>query len=148
MAAKGLHAISRKVEPPLQIIWCAGQPWSALAFRDCGRLAWLLSHHGINVRDATVACDANIVLRCREELEYVANTLIFVLSGVIIAGKIWQSSASGTHYIQAADYGYAVLLWLYLLVWHRPGPQPLAAAALQAGQGALCYLDGRAGRCR
>ena len=45
-----------------------------------------------------------------------ANTLIFVLSGVIITGKIWESSASGTGLIQAADYGYAVLLWLYLLV--------------------------------
>ena len=40
-----------------------------------------------------------------------ANTLIFVLSGVIITGKIWESSASGTGLIQAADYGYAVLLW-------------------------------------
>ena len=57
-----------------------------------------------------------VVVRCREELEYVANTLIFVLSGVIIAGKIWESSASGTHQIRAADWGYAILLWLYLLV--------------------------------
>ena len=45
-----------------------------------------------------------------------ANTLIFVLSGVIITGKIWESSASGTGLIQPADWGYAVLLWLYLLV--------------------------------
>ena len=26
---------------------------------------------------------------CRELLEYLANTLIFVLAGVIIAGRIW-----------------------------------------------------------
>lgn len=54
---------------------------------------------------------------CREELEFLANTLIFVLSGVIITGKIWESSTtSSLDYIRPADYGYAVLLWVYLLV--------------------------------
>ena len=62
------------------------------------------------------AFDAHPGNGCREELEYVANTLIFVLSGVIITGKIWESSATRFHEIQAADYGYAVLLWIYLLV--------------------------------
>lgn len=56
----------------------------------------------------------------REELEYVANTLIFVLSGVIITGKIWESSSSAVDSIRPADYGYAVLLWVYLLVRHKP----------------------------
>lgn len=55
-------------------------------------------------------------LCCREELEFLANTLIFVLSGVIITGKIWESSTTKADYIQPADYGYAVLLWVYLLV--------------------------------
>ncbi|CAL8460804.1 g335 [Coccomyxa elongata] len=72
MSAKGVMAISRKVEHPLHIIW--------------------------------------------EELEFLANTLIFVLSGVIITGKIWESSTTKADYIQPADYGYAVLLWVYLVV--------------------------------
>ncbi|KAK9908624.1 hypothetical protein WJX75_000582 [Coccomyxa subellipsoidea] len=73
MSAKGVMAISRKVEHPLHIIW--------------------------------------------EELEFLANTLIFVLSGVIITGKIWESSTtSSLDYIRPADYGYAVLLWVYLLL--------------------------------
>lgn len=72
MSAKGVMAISRKVEHPLHIIW--------------------------------------------EELEFLANTLIFVLSGVIITGKIWESSTTKHDYIQPADYGYAILLWIYLLV--------------------------------
>lgn len=55
-------------------------------------------------------------LCCREELEFLANTLIFVLSGVIITGKIWESSTTKFDYIQPADYGYAVLLWVYLVV--------------------------------
>lgn len=55
-------------------------------------------------------------MACREELEYIANTLIFVLSGVIIVGKIWESSSTSADDIRPADYGYAILLWFYLLV--------------------------------
>lgn len=52
-----------------------------------------------------------------EELEYIANTLIFVLSGAIIAGNIYESSRSdSTSSIQGTDYPYALLLWVYLLV--------------------------------
>ena len=56
----------------------------------------------------------------REELEFIANTLIFVLTGVIIAGNIYQSehSVGATIQIQARDYGYAFLLWVVLIVSH------------------------------
>ncbi|KAA6417827.1 MAG: salt overly sensitive 1 [Trebouxia sp. A1-2] len=52
-----------------------------------------------------------------EELEFIANTLIFVLTGVIIAGNIYQSehTVSATVQIQARDYGYAFLLWVVLI---------------------------------
>lgn len=53
---------------------------------------------------------------CRETLEYVANTLIFILSGVIIAAKIYANSVGDADDIKPIDYGYAVLLWVYLLV--------------------------------
>ena len=54
----------------------------------------------------------------REELEFIANTLIFVLAGVIIAGNIYQSehSSASPFEIKGRDYGYAVLLWVVLLV--------------------------------
>ncbi len=56
----------------------------------------------------------------REELEFIANTLIFILAGVIIAGNIYQSehSVGATIQIQARDYGYAFLLWVVLIVSH------------------------------
>lgn len=50
------------------------------------------------------------------ELEYIANTLIFVLAGVIIAGRIWNSEHTSDSLIQPKDYGYAFLLWVYLQV--------------------------------
>lgn len=49
-------------------------------------------------------------------MEYVANTPIFVLSGVIIAAKIYVNSVGEANDIVPIDYGYAVLLWVYLLV--------------------------------
>ena len=51
-----------------------------------------------------------------EELEYLANTLVFVLSGVIIAGNIYESSTADVDHINGQDYVYALLLWVYLLV--------------------------------
>ena len=48
-----------------------------------------------------------------------ANTIIFVLSGVIIAGRIYNSELATGTLIEPADYGYAFLLWVYLNV--RPG---------------------------
>ena len=53
---------------------------------------------------------------CRQELEFVANTLVFVLSGVIIAARIYNSEHTSESLIQPRDYGYAVLLWVYLNV--------------------------------
>ena len=50
------------------------------------------------------------------ELEFVANTLIFVLSGVIIAGRIYNSEYTAESLIRPADYGYAFLLWVYVNV--------------------------------
>ena len=56
--------------------------------------------------------------KCREELEFIANTLIFILAGVIIAGNIYQSehSVDAPLQIQGRDYGYAFLLWIVLVV--------------------------------
>ena len=57
---------------------------------------------------------------CREELEFIANTLIFILAGVIIAGNIYLSQHTPDSPVQIAgqDYGYAILLWVVLLVSH------------------------------
>ena len=54
----------------------------------------------------------------REVLEYVANTLIFVLAGVIISNRVHTSSIGSvgqSALVSAPDYGYALLLWVYLL---------------------------------
>lgn len=51
-----------------------------------------------------------------ENLEFIGNTIIFVLSGTIIADRIIESHQdNGITHIQASDYGYAVALWLLLL---------------------------------
>ena len=49
-------------------------------------------------------------------LEYVANTLIFVLAGVIISNRVHTSSQGEGAIVHALDYAYALLLWVYLLV--------------------------------
>ena len=50
-------------------------------------------------------------------IEYFANTLIFVISGVIIAGRIYAGhQASSPHILTGMDYAWAVALWLLLLV--------------------------------
>ena len=64
-----------------------------------------------------------------EELEYVANTLVFVLAGVIIAGNIYQSSAENLSHIRGVDYVYALLLWVYLLVSALPRAERAAGRA-------------------
>lgn len=58
---------------------------------------------------------------CREELEFIANTLIFILAGVIIAGNVYlsQHSSSSPVTIRGREYGYAFLLWIVLLVSHH-----------------------------
>ncbi|KAL3158150.1 Son of sevenless 1, variant 2 [Trebouxia sp. C0010 RCD-2024] len=52
-----------------------------------------------------------------EELEFIANTLIFILAGVIIAGNVYlsQHSSSSPVTIRGREYGYAFLLWIVLL---------------------------------
>lgn len=51
-----------------------------------------------------------------ENLEFIGNTIIFVLSGTIISDRIIESNQdNGITHIQASDYGYAVALWLLLL---------------------------------
>ena len=53
----------------------------------------------------------------REVIEYFANTLIFVISGVIIAGRIYAGHQdSSPHILTGVDYAWAVALWLLLLV--------------------------------
>ena len=44
-----------------------------------------------------------------------ANTLIFVLSGVIISNRVHTSSQGEGAIVHALDYAYALLLWVYLL---------------------------------
>ena len=68
---------------------------------------------------------------CREELEFIANTLIFVLSGALITSRIWESATEhAVNDIHPADFAYAILLWVYLLV--RPGYRAAAVLAAQA----------------
>lgn len=53
----------------------------------------------------------------RNAIDYLANTLIFVVSGIIIAGKLYIGHQAGSpHVLTAFDYGWAVALWLLLLV--------------------------------
>ena len=61
-------------------------------------------------------------MSCREELEFIANTLIFILAGVIIAGNIYRSENNprAPAALSGKDYGYAFLLWLALLVSLMP----------------------------
>ena len=42
--------------------------------------------------------------------------MVFVLSGIVIAGRIYESANSDDKYIQAQDWGYTLLLWVYLTV--------------------------------
>lgn len=72
-------------------------------------------------------CDVGEVRLGREVLEYVANTLIFVLSGVIISNRVHTSSQGEGAIVHALDYAYALLLWVYLLV--RPLPFTLHSQA-------------------
>lgn len=58
----------------------------------------------------------DVVRLGRGVLEYVANTLIFVLSGVIISNRVHTSSQGEGAIVHALDYAYALLLWIYLLV--------------------------------
>ena len=49
-------------------------------------------------------------------VEFVANSLAFVMVGILIAAKVYQGHdelgiPSGN------DYGWAVVLWILLLVW-------------------------------
>ena len=53
---------------------------------------------------------------CREVLEHLANTLVFIVAGAIIAGRIYKSSRDDGAGIQAKDWAYAFLLWIYLTV--------------------------------
>ncbi len=52
----------------------------------------------------------------RDELEFVANTVVFLLAGIVIAGRIYDSSRGATKIIEARDWGYTLLLWVYLTV--------------------------------
>ena len=58
---------------------------------------------------------------CREYLEFLANTLVFLLAGLIIAGKIYESSTASGAVIDGRDWGYVALLWVYVTV--RPSPR-------------------------
>ncbi|GAQ79623.1 Na+/H+ antiporter [Klebsormidium nitens] len=51
-------------------------------------------------------------------LEWCLNTLLFVLIGVVVAGRTYEGHdvLPGNDNIDLSDYGFAVLLWLALLV--------------------------------
>ncbi|KAL0050908.1 hypothetical protein WJX82_009726 [Trebouxia sp. C0006] len=50
-------------------------------------------------------------------MDYLTDTLIFVISGVIIAGRICTGyQDSSPHFLTGIDYAWAVALWLLLLV--------------------------------
>lgn len=51
-----------------------------------------------------------------EMMEYVANTLIFVYTGLKISLELFDSTNPNSDYIQSAEWGYAVLLYLVLQV--------------------------------
>ncbi|KAK9789560.1 hypothetical protein WJX73_006097 [Symbiochloris irregularis] len=50
-----------------------------------------------------------------EFVEFVANSLAFVMIGILVASKVYQGHHS-LGILTGADYGWAVLLWLLLLV--------------------------------
>ncbi|CAL8468287.1 g7827 [Coccomyxa elongata] len=50
-------------------------------------------------------------------VEFVANTVIFVVCGMLIAGRMYRAHQPGGPWtLQARDYAFAVALWLLLLV--------------------------------
>ena len=53
---------------------------------------------------------------CRGVHERLANTLVFIVAGAIIAGRIYKSSKDDGASIQSKDWAYAFLLWVYLTV--------------------------------
>ena len=96
---------------------------------------------GVDKVDHSLAC------LCREQLEHIANTLVFMLSGVIIAGRIYISSTQGLGYIKGQEYGYAALLWVYLTVsllgsCHRTFARRLSPPLMALGFIAFLFLWG------
>lgn len=59
-------------------------------------------------------------------MECVANTFIFMIMGVIIAGQIHVAHRSATP-LQPRDYGFAVMLWTLLLARNCWSLAPCAA---------------------
>ena len=47
-------------------------------------------------------------------MDFLFNTLAFVLSGVIIAGRVYTAFNAGS--VRGRDIGWGILLWLLLLV--------------------------------
>lgn len=126
MAYKGTNHISARVQHSLHVIWYACFPLLAACARyktshsttqsspfNCDDCA--AGHSGYD----TLPWKAANCSR-REELEYLANTLIFVLAGVIVAGNIYVNSTTDSDHIAGVDYVYALLLWVYLLVSNCP----------------------------
>ena len=53
----------------------------------------------------------------RAAVEFVANTVIFVVCGMLIAGRVYGAHQPGGPWtLQGRDYAFAVALWLLLLV--------------------------------
>ncbi len=51
-------------------------------------------------------------------MEFVANTVIFVVCGMLIAGWVYRAHQPGGPWtLQGRDYAFAVALWLLLLVF-------------------------------
>ena len=59
-----------------------------------------------------------------------ANTLIFVVCGMLIGGWVYRAHRMGGPWtLQGSDYGFAVALWLLLLA--RPQPHSCKTSELQ-----------------
>lgn len=71
-----------------------------------GGCAEYFSHSSVEVRVQNIHGDMT---------EYLANTLAFVVVGIIIAGRVYQGH-DDAGMLRARDYGWAVALWLLLLV--------------------------------
>lgn len=57
------------------------------------------------------------LVHCRNAVESGANTVIFVVCGMLISGRVYRAHQPGGPWLlQGTNYGYAVALWLLLLV--------------------------------
>ena len=80
-------------------------------YQACHRLSVCISY-GELVRHVTQG-----KCTCRSAIEYVANTIVFIVSGIIIAARSYDMHQEQSPWRpDGAAYGYAVLVWVLLFV--------------------------------